>query len=396
MTETLSVIIGILWVAVAVLIVSRRWPNVALPLAVAFIVRLFAVLFHQYVSPLPGSDADAVTFERVAWEWSQQPFGFQFVDDHSYLISWILAIFYRLVGRSPFFGQTLSLFLGTGAVFLGWYLTQMMWGRRAARRAVWIMALFPTLILYSAIIMREAFIWFFAAIALIGVVLWAKERRASGVLIAMLGFGVAGSFHGGMLLGAIAFLGLILLDELKRASYALQRGRVALLSGALLIGGSVVMMPVFLGMVALPKIGDVTSINSELLISSSMSAARDGARYPDFVIGTTTTELVVKAPLRVAYFLFSPFPWDIRSPSHLIGLVDGLIYLFLAFMLFLNRESISVNKAAGWVFLIVLSVVIVFAFGVGNFGTAIRHRGKILIALIALVAPRLRAVVLRK
>ena len=45
-------------------------------------------------------------------------------------------------------------------------------------------------------------------------------------------------------------------------------------------------------------------------------------------------EVVYKVPVRAVYFLFSPFPWDIKKFSHIIGAIDGLAYLILVYFIF--------------------------------------------------------------
>lgn len=381
---------GILAVFVVTAFVCQRWPLVAVPLCAALLVRTLAVLVHYYVMPLPDSGADAIKFERIAWEWAQAPLDLQFLEDHSYLISWLLGILYRITDRSPLMGQSLSLFFGVGAVFLGWYLAGMLWGPRVARRAAWLMAFFPTLILYSSIIMREAYIWFFAVLGLIGVVRWVRTRRLSAMVLALAGFSGAAAFHGGMSMGALAFLGLVWMDALRRVTSGLLRRRLAVLSLGFVFLAVVPIGLVLSGQVVLPKLGSLADVSADVLVKQGEVTQDGGAAYPAFVIATGPAEVLVKAPLRVAYFLFSPFPWDVRSPHQLIGLLDGTLYIALAWLVWRNRKVLWTDPAAKWVLAIVVALVLTFSFGVGNFGTALRHRGKVLIALIVLAAPRLR------
>ena len=49
--------------------------------------------------------------------------------------------------------------------------------------------------------------------------------------------------------------------------------------------------------------------------------------YDGKYIKTSLKDLVWAIPVKVTYLLFSPFPWDIKTPAHLIGLIDGLLYL---------------------------------------------------------------------
>ena len=144
---------GIALVALLTLLLARCWPMAGKLLVVALAVRVAAILFGYFVAPLPDSGADARSFERLAWVWSQGGF-FEalghFTGPHSYFISWILAVLYSLTDRSLLMAQSVSLLFGMGTVFMGWLLARKLWGDRVAAKAGWVLALFPTLILYSA------------------------------------------------------------------------------------------------------------------------------------------------------------------------------------------------------------------------------------------------------
>ena len=88
-------------------------------LIVSFLLRAILALIHLYVVPLPDSQADAVTFERIGWELAQgwaagTPFE---LITGAYLYSWIIGVMYYLVGRSPLLIQALNVFFGTLIVY---------------------------------------------------------------------------------------------------------------------------------------------------------------------------------------------------------------------------------------------------------------------------------------
>jgi len=178
---------GLLSVATVTLYLALRYPALRWVLVVAFAVRAGAALFNFYVAPLPDSQADARSFEARAWLWAQDGFSGAlagYTGPHSYFISWIISLVYSLTDRSPLLAQTLSLLAGMGSVFLSWRLALELWGERAAIKAVWVAALFPTLILYSALTMREAYIVFFLLLGLLGVARWTRGKGTRPVLMA--------------------------------------------------------------------------------------------------------------------------------------------------------------------------------------------------------------------
>ena len=84
--------------------------------------------------------------------------------------------------------QSIGLLLGTCSIFLGWKLAYNLWDKNTAKKVAWTIALFPSLILYSVIVMREVYVCFFLLIALIGVCNWSKHGDIKWVLLAIMGF----------------------------------------------------------------------------------------------------------------------------------------------------------------------------------------------------------------
>jgi hypothetical protein len=390
---------ALIFIALCVLFCAHRWPSAAKILWVAFAIRAGAALFHFYVASLPDSGADALRFERVAWEWAQGGFGEalgHFTGPNSYFISWIIALFYAATDRSLLLAQSLSVLMGTGTVLLGWLLVRELWGERVAMKAGWVLVFFPMLVLYSAITMREAYIWFFLSLALLGVVRWARAGGLAPLLLATFGFVGATFFHGAMVVGLLVFGGVVLWRSIKRVVLGLLRSKLRVFALVLAV---LALLPVagFLGgVISVPKLGDISRVSDvEVLVemtaksTRSSGGAEDGAAYPAWTVPNSPIELIYKAPIRAIYFAFSPFLWDVSKPAHLIGGFDGLLYLALAFLMWRNRKAIWADPAARTVLFILLAYLAVFGLAIGNFGTGIRHRAKFVVMLIALAAPYL-------
>lgn len=229
---------GISVVASLTVLISVRWPSAGRILWVALAARVTVLLLGYYALTLPDSGADATTFERVAWEWSQGGF-FEalghFTGPSSYFISWILSLLYSVTGRSILMAQSVSLLFGMGIVWMGWLLAKALWGERVAGKAGWVLALFPTLILYSVLTLREAYVQFFLLLALYGVVGWCRCGHARPMLLAIFGFVAATFFHGAMVVGLLMFLLIVGVSAGYRLVKELLRSRVHALSAALVL-----------------------------------------------------------------------------------------------------------------------------------------------------------------
>jgi hypothetical protein len=389
----------ILLVVLSTILLAVRWPGVARILWAALAVRVAVILFGYYVAPLPDSDGDAIGFEILAWEWSQD--GFEgviekFRGPSTNFISWILAILYSLTDRSLLMAQSVSIFFGMGTVFTGWLLARKLWGERAATKAGWVLALFPTLILYSVLTLRETYVLFFLIVALHGVVDWTRTGYIKPILLAMAGFIGATFFHGAMVVGAVMFLLIVWLTAVRRTVKALVVHSQVHLKSAVLVGvvGAGIAF-IVLGGISVPKLGTFDqAVNVEHLLRNIDVVTRGsdgevGASYPQWAKPSTPIDLLYKGPIRVVYFIFSPFPWDIRKAMQLIGLLDSLLYMALVFLIWRNRKAIWADRASRNILLVLIAYFLIFGLAIGNYGAAIRHRSKFVGALIVLAAPML-------
>ncbi len=386
--------VGIAAVAIFTLLIARAHPSAAKLLTVAFLIRSAALLGGHYFIALPGSGDDSLVFQATAIEWSQGGFFLalsHFTGPDSYFISWLLALIYALTEPSALLGKSVSLLFGLGTVWMGYLLAKRLWGPRAAVKAGWFVALFPTLILYSALIFREAYIAFFLVVALYGVVGWARSGGGLSFGIAMLGFIGATFFHGGMIVGAVVLLAIIALQAARRLLKALTYGRVRIV----LLGFAFLALT-GLGLfvsdaVDVPKIGTFSeAIDLERLVEKAQKSTRGSAGYPEWLVPQSPIDLAYVIPIRTVYLLFSPFPWEVQSATHLIGVFDGVLYLALAFFLWRHWRAIWADPASRAIVLILAAYFVVFGIATGNFGTSMRHRAKFVVPLIALVAPRLK------
>jgi hypothetical protein len=383
---------GLATVAMITLYLVRRHPGLRMVLLVAFIARAGAALFHFYVAPLPDGTADARSFEARAWEMSQGGLSgalATYTGPNSYFISWIISLFYALTGRSPLMAQSLSILAGVGGVFVSWRLAHDLWGDYAAKKAAWIVALFPNLVQYSALTMREAFVIFFMLLGLLWVVRWVQRGGVGPILIGSASFVAATFFHGAMAVAAIAFLGLVGWRESYRVIGALSRYRLAVIGmiTVIIIVLSVGIV-VYVG-VSLPKLGTLGTQEMllERVAENLESSGRDTAAYPAWTSPKSPKDNIWAVPVRTAYLLFAPFPWDIRKPSHLIGLFDGLLYFIMVIWVWRNRKAVWADTRARALFLVLLPLIITFAVGSTNFGTGLRHRAKFATVIIVLAAP---------
>lgn len=363
-----------------------------LPLFVGLAARIALSTANRFFRVAPDGGADAITFERTAWIWAQSGCGNMaqhFDHTASYVISWLYGQMYACVDRVPLAAHYINVFLGVVIIYYVAKLVDRLWDRKIAIRAAWLAALFPTLIIYSSVTLREPF---FALGILLGVhwlVLWIQEKRLFFFIAGMIAFGVATIFHGG---GVFAIVGVVAFLTTRAFRWYLSPSR--LVSRSSLLAGGVAISALILAFVALPeirvnKLGDISEIGAdrveEMLVDTG-AGTRGGAYYPSYLVHGTGATLIWQTPLRMVYLQFGPFPWDVRAPNHIFGLIDALFYVAMAVLLWRYRATWLGRPEFTLILMILLSLLLVYGWGTSNFGTGFRHRAKFAALWITMAA----------
>lgn len=378
-------------VCLITLIISLRWINISKIIFTALIVRVIAMFVGYYLLALPDSGADALGFEWGAWTRSKQGFinvldNFPGINTNSY--QWFMAIPYSLFGRSMLMIQSIGLLFGIGSVFLGWFISKKIWDDNTATKVGWVLALFPSLILYSILTLREVYAGFFLLVAILGIVNLYQNGGYKPFLLIFIGFYGATLFHGALLLGGVFFLFILSLSKLKKSVELILVNRINLES--LIVISLIFFIVLFYSSnnFYLPHIGTFDQVTNLSYLTDSIKFRMTGeASYSEWTNINSNFELIYKGFIRSIYFLFSPFIWDIKKPSHFIGFLDGLLYMTLVYLIYLNRKLIWKDKLLRIILLILLFYFVIFGIGVSNFGAGIRHRSKFVIEMVILAAP---------
>ena len=398
-------IVGFASVLVLILLtyfIALRWPAISKILLVALAVRVSLMLggHHHYLFELPEYEGDSEDFETGAWIMAQG--GFTYVwnyldlpNPHAYI--WLIALIYSLIDRSILMIQSISIFFGIGCVILGWLTAKKLWNDRTAKKVAWMITLFPSLVLYSVLVMREVYMVFFLLMALYGVVSWAKNYSFKSIFLAMIGFIGGAFFHGAILVGAIIFIVIVGISSLVRFYKSLINYRINLkvLTYILLflISSGFYLSNSF----EVSYLGDFeTAVNIKNLLYLTELNTRGTASWPKWLIMSSPYEMFYKVPIRAIYFVFAPFPWDVSKTKHLVLLFDSILYIYLTYLILQNRKVIWRDPALRAILIILIAYILVFSIGVGNFGTGLRHRSKFVVMFILLAAPLLKKFIFLK
>ena len=373
-------------------ILIYKKPRLASVLLVAYIFRWLFVVNHNYLIPFVEGMGDATNYEQLAWDLSKLS-----INERSHyrygngdIYSWVGAIFYSLLGRSIVFLQSIGVVAGVVCVFLVNNAVELLWGNRYSLRSAWIVALFPPLILYSALTMREIFIVAFMLYGIIGIIYWKTYNYKIGILKALIGFTCAGYLHAAFTTGLILTLILVVLEInnyiLNKYLYNKYNKYNKLINVLILVTLLTICYDLLIH-VSLPYLGSLNDLNVQHLISQQDIRLYGNTAYPDWLLTHNALQFFLLSPIRLIYFLGSPFFWDLKKLIHIIGMLDGIIYLYITWLICCNFNFIWKNYTARIIFILTIILIIEFTLGTINSGTALRHRAKFFSSLIIIISP---------
>ncbi len=339
----------------------------------SFLIRGFLAYFQRFISPLPDSTADAVGFERHAWLFAEEGITRGGAYRYSQVIGW----FYSLFGRTPLLAQFINVLLGTLLVFFIYKITLTLFERkRTAHIASLISAFFPVLALYSAITMRELVIVFPFALSFYFFSLWLKKGRFKRIILSFLFIFVSSLSHGAMILIAASYFFFFLFYKPLKKRWTFFKKESLIILLIFLISFSI-FFSFFRSKIPSPQ-----DFSPERLERQVTRATRDRAAYLEGLYPESYTDIVLQTPVRIVYFFFSPM--RVEQRQDIFGAFDAFLYFSLFILSFLVLLKLwKKNKETCLAFLFTLAIfAIVFSWGVSNYGTAIRHRQKIVFLLI--------------
>ncbi len=354
----------------------------------ALVLRLAAfVAIRMTVGPYVFAP-DAVAYEVVGEKivlalTGQGSMPLKAVDSLQVGYYWLNAVFFWFFGDATAGPALLNVFVGAWTTVPVYFLarTMLRGNRGVARWAAGLVAIFPSLTLWSCLNLREAPTIFLLITALYAFVRLAASRSPGDLLLGAVCLGAILFSRGylALLVGIGAPVGLVL-----------ARGRS--------VGGRLIAVAVLAATVAVSGFLD---LGADLTVSPTLETLEamrrglgEGARtaYGAAYDVSHPTGAMRFLPVGLAYYLFAPFPWDLGSALQWFTLPETLLWYGLfpfvvrGALLALRRDP----RAYAVFFSVVIAVVIPYALVQGNVGTAYRHRAQILPLLFVLAAIGLR------
>jgi hypothetical protein len=299
---------------------------------------------------------------------------FLFEGSHAQRIGYycFVAAQYFVFGVSPLVPRVVNSLGGALLVIYAYRLAHHVFGQAEAKLAAVWTALFPSLVLWSALNLRD--VWLALTIL---VIIWHTLLLRERVSVPSLGILLVGMvwiyYNRPYLCGimAVVVTGMLVLARSEHW------GRDLCIAGLFLALLFVLQLQLGGGESRL-EFASLARIEHYRKGMSNSRWAHSG--YLSDVNVTNPVELLLFLPAGVIYFLLSPFPWQISSLRQLITLPEILVwYWTVPYVLSSARQALRDRTRRPLALLVPLAVIsFAYALGSGNAGTAYRHRSQIM------------------
>ena len=344
----------------------------------AFMVRVVAALvIHFFVSPYlfaPDEETYSSRGEVLAKYWRgdipMDPVpGWQGEGKGYY---YVVAALYFPFGEVPLLPKLLNAWIGSLAVLELFRLTRLISGSEtAALRAARFMAFFPSIVLWSSLMIRDVWVqWLLLRLAREMAELKGRMIPSKILSAAALIWGLT-LFRSYLLYAAV---GPFILSFIVGRSKDLVRN--------VFLGSGLALALVYFGAQSgggVEKIQTFDLVELQRLRSWSSSAVAAESGFASDADVSTLAGALSLLPVGLTYFFFAPFPWQLGSIRQSLAIPETLFFYTLipgiiTGVLFLFRKRMADSIG---VLLVTMTVTFGYAIGQGNVGTLYRHKAQV-------------------
>lgn len=324
---------------------------------------------RNYMSIL-HSGADSEGFFSVSCQYYEGDYSV-FYTSYPYVLRFIYGIF----GKNRLIAQYINIFF--------WFLSVMLIIRVCDQFQVMkkdrylpyaVMAFWPNNIFLSSILMRESMMIFFDTLSFYFFVCWMKKGNIRRLTMAFLAVLPALWLHIASVALWVAYVLMVSVWNVRRQKIVIPfQIIVKLLLYSFILFLFCVVTGIWDNIMARVPMFSLYNITHGFFEVGGSDYLRgmDCRNWYEFILYTI---------IRMSYFVFSPMPWEIRRIYDLVAFVIDSVPIFLVTTIILygvREKKQSLKGCKGYIIaglLCCLALVGIYAWGVGNAGTAMRHR----------------------
>lgn len=350
--------------------------KMALILYSGYVARLLAMLWDIYAKNIflfPGSGGDSERFLSTAIRITQN---INLLSQEIYgdYYTKLLGIIFYSTGVERMIGQYINVLLGVSIIITLYIILKTLnISEKTIYIAITLLAFFPNAIVMSAILLRENLIVLFLLLSFLFFVKWYQNGGVLNIALSTLFLLLSSSFHAGVIGIGVGYAGMYLFYRRKEKRIAFDRNTLIYFMFFIIFAGYIFLnySDVFLA--------KFSNINGIADLYRELSTGRGGSQYLKAVQVDSPLDFVIYLPIKMLFFLISPFPTDWRGLQDILAfMLDSILYIYMISYALKNFRGTEKKPILLGLTVSLLAFVFIFAIGVSNAGTAMRHRHKIL------------------
>ena len=350
-------------------------------LSLAYISAIVLLYFDRRISPLEVGDTEGFHISAILKSQGDRSstYGGIYTD--------IVGLIYRAFGPNRILGQYFNILLLVSILYV---FTDMLYlfkiDEKSRKIGLFLIAFNPHFLIMNVILRRESIIIFLISLSFFYFLLWLKKQSVIEIVKSAIFGLLAAPFHSGVVSLILGYAICYILynkksKTLKLSSMTMVRIMIC----------SIVFLVIFIKYndIFLSKFNQYGDLNDTMEV---IERGAGGSGYTaGFKINNIYLDYIINTPIRAAYFILSPMPWDWRGIGDIIAFVMSSMYYSFGFIY--AWKLIRRNKLATSFRTIILSCVIIllicisiFSWGTRNAGTAMRHRDKFAVPYVFMIS----------
>lgn len=294
---------------------------------------------------------------------------------------YMVAVIYSVFGRNPLAAQLFSSVIGAATAPAAYICAYRIFhNKRVAKASALIIALFPSLILWSCQLLKDGFIIFLLILAMALVMqLQEKFNYISLALLILSLFAILSLRFYIFYMVAIAVVGSFVIG-LSNSPQAIVRR-------------AIVIMFIGLGLTYLGVMRNASTEieqygNLERIQRSRQNLAEAESGFGEELDVSTTAGAIGAIPVGFLYLMLAPFPWQITNFRQAITLPEQVLWWCSIPLLFGGLWYTIKHRLRNAIAILIFTVMLTLAYSIfqGNVGTAYRQRAQIQVFLFIFIA----------
>lgn len=383
MSDTIIGIIGIAYFLALSIYLSLKRKDVKNILFIGFLIRIILALLFTFILQDPDPDNYGYTAQSI------MSIGFPDmlfnIPMGAYLYSGIVSILWYFFGESYLLIRVVNSFISFYSCVILYDILIKKYSINTSKIILSVACFLPALLRFSSLFPnREPLFLLVLMLSIKYIYSFYENGKIKNILYSILLIAFNAIIHISSIGLLIAVFG-VLINKTKTMLSAIK-------TFSLIVVILILIIFMINNNIGTEKLNIYQGQDSTEVISSYQNGGAIGrASYLEGSSDGSIINTALMVPVRIAYFLFAPFIWMIKTPMDALGFVDSLFYIITTYYIYKTyiRKKISINYEKINLLLLSSLIIIVSMFGlvVSNYGTALRHRAKLSIVFLILSAP---------